>query len=92
MVDQPFTLTYGELLAMPMIERDITLTCVSNEVGGGYVGSARWLGVRLTDVLDRAGVRDGADQLLSTAVDGFTISTPLGRRPRRPGRDDRRRR
>ena len=75
---------------MPMIERDITLTCVSNEVGGGYVGAARWLGVRLTDVLDRAGVGTRSDQLLSTAVDGFTISTPARGRPRRPGRDDRR--
>jgi DMSO/TMAO reductase YedYZ molybdopterin-dependent catalytic subunit len=77
MVDRPFTLSYQQLLALPMVERDITMTCVSNEVGGGYVGSARWLGVRLADVLDRAGVRDGADQLFSTAVDGFTISTPL---------------
>jgi len=76
-VRSPFMLTYDELLAMPMIERDITLTCVSNEVGGGYVGAARWLGVRLTDVLDRAGVGTRSDQLLSTAVDGFTISTPL---------------
>ena len=41
---------------MPLIERDITLTCVSNEVGGRYVGGARWLGVRLTDLLDRAGI------------------------------------
>ena len=41
---------------MPLIERDITLTCVSNEVGGPYVGGARWLGVRLTDLLDRAGI------------------------------------
>src|SRR4051794_23871700 len=55
-VRSPFSLTYDELLGLPMIERDITLTCVSNEVGGGYVGAARWLGVRLTDVLDRAGV------------------------------------
>jgi DMSO/TMAO reductase YedYZ molybdopterin-dependent catalytic subunit len=77
MVDRPFSLFYRQLLALPMVERDITMTCVSNEVGGGYVGSARWLGVRLADVLQRAGVRDGADQLLSTAVDGFTISTPL---------------
>ena len=45
---------------MPLIERDITLTCVSNSVGGPYVGGARWLGVRLTDLLDLAGVRDGA--------------------------------
>jgi DMSO/TMAO reductase YedYZ molybdopterin-dependent catalytic subunit len=77
MVDSPYTLSYQELLALPMMERDIAMTCVSNEVGGGYVGAARWLGVRLTDVLGRAGIRDGADQLLSTAVDGFTISTPL---------------
>ncbi len=76
-VRNPFTLSYDELLGMPMIERDITMTCVSNEVGGGYVGAARWLGVRLTDVLDRAGVGSHSDQILSTAVDGFTISTPL---------------
>ena len=77
MVERPFSLTFDELAAMPLIERDITMTCVSNEVGGGYVGAARWLGVRLTDVLDRAGVSGTPDQVLSTAVDGFTISTPL---------------
>ena len=78
MVEKPFTLTFAELAAMPLIERDITMTCVSNEVGGGYIGAARWLGVRLTDVLDRAGTKGNPDQVLSTAVDGFTISTPLG--------------
>ncbi|MFD1859947.1 oxidoreductase [Aeromicrobium camelliae] len=76
-VERPFTLTWDELLDMDMIERDITMTCVSNEVGGSYVGAARWLGVPLTDLLDRAGVGSRADQILSTAVDGFTISTPL---------------
>lgn len=77
-VEKKVTITFDELLDMPMIERDITLTCVSNSVGGPYVGSARWLGVRLTDVLDLAGI-DGtkADQILSTDVDGMTISTPL---------------
>ena len=77
MVERPFSLTFDELAAMPLIERDITMTCVSNEVGGGYVGAARWLGVRLRDVLDRAGISGAPDQVLSTAVDGFTISTPL---------------
>jgi len=76
-VPRRVTLTFDELLAMPMIERDITLTCVSNSVGGPYAGGARWLGVRLTDVLDRAGVGDRADQLLSTDFAGMTISTPL---------------
>lgn len=77
LVDRPMTLTYPELMALPMIERDITLTCVSNEVGGGYVGGARWQGIRLADLLDRVGVQAGSDQLLSTAVDGFTIGTPM---------------
>lgn len=77
-VEQEVTFTFDELLEMPLIERDITLTCVSNEVGGTYVGAARWLGVPLVDLLDRAGIdRTGADQILSTDVDGMTISTPL---------------
>lgn len=77
-VEREVTLTFDELLAMPMIERDITLTCVSNSVGGPYVGSSRWLGVRLTDVLDLAGIGSTkADQILSTDFDGMTISTPL---------------
>jgi DMSO/TMAO reductase YedYZ molybdopterin-dependent catalytic subunit len=69
--------SYDDLLAMPMIERDITLTCVSNDIGGPYIGGARWLGVPLKALLDRAGVGTTADQILSTDVDGMTISTPL---------------
>lgn len=76
-VERKVVLTFDDLLAMPMIERDITLTCVSNSVGGPYVGGARWLGVRLTDLLDKAGVGTKADQILSTDFDGMTISTPL---------------
>jgi DMSO/TMAO reductase YedYZ molybdopterin-dependent catalytic subunit len=77
-VDRTVRLTYRQLLAMPMIERDITLACVSNPVGGPYAGGARWLGVRLTDLLKRAGRGTGnADQILSTDVGGMTISTPL---------------
>ncbi len=63
---------------MRLVERDITLTCVSNDVGGPYVGAARWLGVPLQDVLDQAGIdTTGADQILCTDVDGMTISVPL---------------
>ncbi|CUR58306.1 Oxidoreductase, molybdopterin binding protein [metagenome] len=77
-VEQEITLTFDDLAAMRTIERDITLTCVSNEVGGPYVGGARWLGVPLADVLARAGIEGtSADQILSTDVDGMTISTPL---------------
>ena len=76
MVDKELELTFDDLLAMPLIERDITLTCVSNSVGGPYVGGARWIGVRLTDLLELAGVQDGVDQIFSTDVDGMTIGTP----------------
>ena len=77
-VEREVTFTLDDLLALPLIERDITLTCVSNDVGGRYVGAARWIGVRLTDLLEKAGIDNtGADQLLSTDVDGMTISTPL---------------
>ncbi|HEY0240321.1 MAG TPA: molybdopterin-dependent oxidoreductase [Friedmanniella sp.] len=78
MVDHPFTLTYEELLAMPMIERNITLTCVSNEVGGSYVSSGRWLGVPFSTILERAGVQAGVDQVYSYSLDsGYTASTPI---------------
>jgi DMSO/TMAO reductase YedYZ molybdopterin-dependent catalytic subunit len=77
-VDQEVTFTFDDLAAMDLIERDITLTCVSNDVGGTYVGSARWLGVPLRDLLDRAGIGSTrADQILSTDVDGMTIGTPF---------------
>lgn len=76
MVDNPFRLTYDELLSMDHIEADITLSCVSNEVGGGLVGNARWQGVPLRVLLDRAGVQEGGTQLFSRSVDGFTAGFP----------------
>ena len=76
MVDHPMTLTYEQLLKRPMIERDLTLVCVSNEVGGHYTGTARWLGVPLKDLLAEVGVKAGADQLVSRSVDGWTAGSP----------------
>jgi DMSO/TMAO reductase YedYZ molybdopterin-dependent catalytic subunit len=76
MVDRELTLTFDELMARPLIERDITLTCVSNPVGGEYIGNARWLGAPLADLLNEAGVHPLADQLVSRSVDGFTVGTP----------------
>jgi DMSO/TMAO reductase YedYZ molybdopterin-dependent catalytic subunit len=76
MVEREITLDYEQLLARPLIERDITLACVSNEVGGGYIGNARWVGAPLRDLLEEAGVRPGADQLVSRSTDGFTVGTP----------------
>src|SRR5207247_544834 len=64
------------LLSRPLIERDVTLTCVSNPVGGRYIGNARWIGAPLADLLREAGVSPGADQIVSRSVDGFTVGTP----------------
>jgi DMSO/TMAO reductase YedYZ molybdopterin-dependent catalytic subunit len=77
MVAREAEISFGELLRMPLTEAEITLVCVSNEVGGTYNGNARWLGVPLAGLLRRAGVRAGADQVLSSAADGMTISTPI---------------
>ncbi|RMB61565.1 molybdopterin-dependent oxidoreductase [Tessaracoccus antarcticus] len=78
MVRNPFTITFDELLAMPMVERDVTLTCVSNPIGGPYVGSTRWQGVLVADIIRRADPEARAEQILSSGADGFSASTPLG--------------
>ncbi|MER7108356.1 molybdopterin-dependent oxidoreductase [Streptomyces sp. NPDC000229] len=81
-VRRPLTLSFQDLLDGELIERDITLACVSNEVGGPYVGNARWIGARLADVLAEAGVKppsEGgrADQLVARSVDGMTLGSPV---------------
>jgi DMSO/TMAO reductase YedYZ molybdopterin-dependent catalytic subunit len=77
MVDKEFELSFDDLLERPLIERDITLNCVSNEVGGPYIGTARWLGVPLAPLLREAGLRAGADQLIARSAEGMTIGTPI---------------
>ncbi len=77
MVEQELELSFAELMALPLVEHVATLTCVSNEVGGGLVGNATWLGYPLRDLLARARPRSGADMVLSTSDDGFTAGTPL---------------
>ncbi|MGG5171793.1 molybdopterin-dependent oxidoreductase [Pseudarthrobacter sp. J1738] len=77
MVENEFTMTFDELLATDLVESYVTLTCVSNVVGGNLAGNAKWLGYPLREVLARAKPKDGADMVLSTSSDGFSASTPL---------------
>lgn len=77
LVDREVSITMAELLEQPMIERYVTIACVSNEVGGDLIGNARWLGWPVREFLARAGVRQGADMVLSRSQDGFTASTPI---------------
>jgi DMSO/TMAO reductase YedYZ molybdopterin-dependent catalytic subunit len=77
MVAREVTVTFDQLLHRPLIEAYITLTCVSNPVGGPYIGNAKWLGASLAALLRSARPLAGANQLLCTSVDGFTSGTPL---------------
>jgi DMSO/TMAO reductase YedYZ molybdopterin-dependent catalytic subunit len=77
LVDKPITINYQDLLKRPQVQRTITLTCVSNEVGGGLIGNATWIGARLQELIAEAGPQQGADCVLCRSVDGFTSSTPL---------------
>jgi DMSO/TMAO reductase YedYZ molybdopterin-dependent catalytic subunit len=76
MVEEPFELAYDELVDLPLHEQYVTIACVSNEVGGRLVGNARWTGVRLRELLDRAGVDPDATQIVGRSVDGFTAGFP----------------
>ncbi|WP_088288610.1 molybdopterin-dependent oxidoreductase [Kineosporia sp. A_224] len=75
-VERPVTLTYGDLLELATAAEPVTLSCVSNEVGGDLVGNALWQGVPLSTLLERAGVRPGGDQVLGHSLDGFTAGFP----------------
>jgi DMSO/TMAO reductase YedYZ molybdopterin-dependent catalytic subunit len=73
MVDKPIVLSFDDLIRRPMVEHDVTLACVSEAVGGGYIGNARWQGIMLADVLREAGIQSGADQIVMRDVKGMTI-------------------
>jgi DMSO/TMAO reductase YedYZ molybdopterin-dependent catalytic subunit len=77
MVDTPLTLSYADIQAMAQSEHMVTLCCVSNDVGGKYIGNAVWQGVRLADLLRQAGVRDGVEQVFSRSIDGWTCGFPI---------------
>ena len=77
MVERELVWTFDELMARPHVEADITLACVSNEVGGDLVGTARWQGVLLAELLAEAGVQPDADQIVGRSVDGFTAGFPV---------------
>ena len=76
MVDNPMELTFDDLLSRPQVERYITLSCVSNPIGGDLIGTALWQGVLLRDILEEAGVQPDATQIVSRSIDDWTAGTP----------------
>ncbi|MGI9005564.1 MAG: molybdopterin-dependent oxidoreductase [Streptosporangiaceae bacterium] len=77
MVRRPITISFRDLIRRPLSEEYVTLTCVSNPVGGPYISNAKWLGASLGDLLRQAGIMAGATQLYCTSFDGFTSGTPV---------------
>nr|WP_223198575.1 molybdopterin-dependent oxidoreductase [Solihabitans fulvus] len=77
MVDRELNLSYNDLRGRDLVEQTVTMTCVSNEVGGPYISTATFVGVPLRDVLAEAGVKPGTEQLFSTSVDGWTCGSPV---------------
>jgi DMSO/TMAO reductase YedYZ molybdopterin-dependent catalytic subunit len=76
-VEREVTLTWAQLVGKPLIQRYVTLACVSNEVGGHLVGNALWTGWPVRELLREAGAKAGADMVLSRSIDGWTAGTPL---------------
>jgi DMSO/TMAO reductase YedYZ molybdopterin-dependent catalytic subunit len=77
MVENEVTITWDELLALPLEESYTTLACVSNPVGGDLIGNALWLGYPIRELLARAAPTADADMVLSRSIDGFTASSPI---------------
>jgi DMSO/TMAO reductase YedYZ molybdopterin-dependent catalytic subunit len=76
-VENEVEVSFEELLALPLIETAVTIACVSNEIGGGLIGNASWLGYPIRELLAKAKPKSGADMVLSRSVDGFTAGTPI---------------
>ena len=85
LVERSIELSYDDLLKRPQVERTVTLSCVSNEIGGPLIGNAVWQGVLLADLLEEVGVGAEAEQLFSRSLDGWTCGFPID--VARDGRD-----
>jgi hypothetical protein len=76
-VDNPMELTIDDIRSRPSFSQVITLSCISNPIGGDLISTAVWTGIRLKDLLAEAGIQGGAQEIAIQAVDGFYESVPL---------------
>ena len=79
LVSRPFTLTYSDLVAMPSIEKEMTLECISNPIGGNAIGNAKWKGAPLKPLLERAQPAPNAGHVVISAADGYSTGLPVSR-------------
>src|SRR5207245_11185254 len=71
------SLTYNELLALPSHELELTLECISNEIGGTLISNGRWKGPRVSDVLALTSVPSNASWMLMESADGYSETYQL---------------
>ena len=79
LVERPMTLDYEQLCARPSVSHVVTLECVGNTVAGEYIGTARWEGCSLRSLLEEAGVRTDAVDVVFRAADEYSDSISLTR-------------
>jgi DMSO/TMAO reductase YedYZ molybdopterin-dependent catalytic subunit len=72
LVDHAMRLDFDDLAAMPSTEQETTLMCISNRIGSGLFSNATWNGVPMRDLLNAAGVKAGAVEVLLHGADGYT--------------------
>lgn len=77
MVDRELRFSLDDIMAMDLVDEEITMACVSNEVGGDLIGNAVWTGVPLADLLGMAGIDPSAEQVAGRSVDGWTCGFPI---------------
>ncbi|CAN5764754.1 hypothetical protein BH23THE1_BH23THE1_31330 [soil metagenome] len=77
LVDNPLQINYEEIKSMNSVEEFATLTCISNKIGGNLVSTALWKGVRLRDILSRAGVQPTVKYIVFRCSDGYDVGIPL---------------
>jgi hypothetical protein len=79
LVAQPLTLSYDEILALPRIDKTLTLECISNPIGGSYLGNARWTGTALKPLLERVNPTSAAAHAVIYGADGYSTGHPISR-------------
>ena len=79
LVDNPFTFSFNDISNLVTVEQYNTLECVSNEIGGNLISTARWKGVRLKDLLNKAGLQPSAQYIVFKCVDGYDVGIPVDR-------------
>jgi DMSO/TMAO reductase YedYZ molybdopterin-dependent catalytic subunit len=73
MVDNPFSLTFEELSSLPSVTLTTDIHCVTKWSKFDTV----WRGVKVKDLLHKAGVQDGATHVMGHAEYGYTANLPI---------------